>query len=309
MKLINKWFIISMLSLVFLGACDEREMLYESVDPNSGSLELTFNLGSPNPTVVVKTDVEKTTFQIPVVVWGGNVTEDITIPFEITSTTLPEGALTVEGSGFVIPKGSNSGAITLNLIRDNITPGVVFTVKYKMGTPSKGKANALASAGTITTFNPGPLAPWVGKYTATAVSYGDPGNWDEEWGSVSTALNPADPLNSILIKGIAGASENLVATIDINAKKITLKAGQVYLPSYGYGKFVLTNSDYNNFLTYDDLVGTVNAETGEMKVDYWGVMNEAEGWLWDAFNVTFKKTGKKSGDLVMSTDKKPRTVK
>jgi len=307
MKFINKLYTLSLVALFLFGACDKRELMYDTIDPNSANLPLTYNLGSPNPTVVVKTDVATTTFEIAVVVWGGNVSQDISIPFEVTSTTLPEGALIVEGGGFVIAKGTNSGSIKLVLNRDIVTPGIVFTVKYKMGTPSVGEANPLASTGTITTFNPGPLAPWVGTYVASAASYGDPGNWDEEWGNVSTALNPVDPLNSILIKGIAGASQSIIATINVTAKTVTIKAGQVYEPGYGYGNFLVVNSDYNNFLTNDDLVGTVDDVTGEMKVDYWGAQNESEGWLWDAFNVTFKKSGKKSADLSMGATKSPKT--
>jgi len=283
------------MSMLLFNACDERELFYAPVDLDAG-LELTYLLNNPNQTVVVNTEAATTSFDITVAVWGGVAPQDISIPFEIVSNDLPNGALVPASQNFTVAKGTNLGKITITLNRDLITPGIIFTVNYKMGTPSSGSVNELAAAGVITTFNPGPLAPWVGNYSGAAVSYGSPGDWDEAWGGVTTELNPADPLNSILIKGIAGSALAVVANIDIAAGTITIAHDQNIGDVYGYGDI----SIYNDASFGDPLVGTVNAETGEIFVDNWGeyfTTGDYAGYGWDVFKVTFTKTAKKSANF------------
>ncbi len=304
-KLILGLFVVG---LFFATSCDEQTLIYEPVELDKVDLSLTYLLGSPNKTVVVDTKADKTSFTIDVVVWGGVAEADITIPFEILDTDLPTGGLTVVGSGFIVKQGSNSGSITLELNRDKITPGVVFNINYKMGAPSSGVVNELGASGTITTFNPGPLAPWVGSYTVDAASYGDPGNWDEEW-IVTTELDPNDPLNNLLFNGIGGGDVPIIGTIDVANGTVSFEHGQNIGNAYGYGDtFIYNSADYGTALT-----GTVDATTGEILVDNWGHLMSGDyaGYSWDEFNCTFAKDSKKSSRVgaKVPSIKEPRLIK
>jgi hypothetical protein len=295
-------------SLFLFTACEEDERPYESFDPANTNLPSTFLLSRPNQTIVVNTEEEVTSFQIGVAVWGGLPESDITIPIVIkVETTLPSAGFTLTSANLTIQKGKNNGSLTVNLNRDEITPGVVFYIYYSLGTPSEGNINPLGKDGRITTFNPGPLAPWIGKYSVAAVSYGSPGDWDEAW-TVTTELDPADPLNNILIKGIAGSPLGVIGKINIEAGTITVASNQSVGNVYGYGTtiVILGDEDFNVYPSAP-LVGTVDEETGEIFIDLLALQfidGPYPGYVWDVFECTFTKNAKNSVELYVPAGKK-----
>jgi hypothetical protein len=300
-------------SLFILTACEEDESATKPFDPNDQSLGTIFVLGAPNKTVVVDTETATTTFTIGVRVWGALPNTDVTIPviIETEGTTLPSEAITVVGGSVTVESGTNNAVLTVQLHRDEITPGVIFYVKYKLGEPTSGEVYEPNASGTITTFNPGPLAPWVGNFSAYAFSYGSPGNWDEEWNNIAIELDPADPLNNIRIKGIAGSNSFLIATIDVDAETITIQPGQDIGAVYGYGPTIVHLGDPDPFTKIPGpLTGTVDPDTGEIFVDNWlHELPDFGGYVWDIFEVTFtKKTKKKSAviESVIPESKKAR---
>ncbi|MFN8258113.1 MAG: hypothetical protein U0W24_20655 [Bacteroidales bacterium] len=132
--------------------------------------------------------------------------------------------------------------------------------------------------------NEHPLGNWIGNYTANALSYGNPGVWDETW-AVVTSPNPDDETQ--LLISIEGGP-NIVATIDLNLNTITLKAKQDIGPIYGYGPTLVYNYD-GAYPTTDDLVGTINPD-GSFVFTYWAhVLPDYGDYLWDIFNPTFTK--------------------
>lgn len=282
-------------TLILFTSCGENEYLYDSVNPETMDAASTVLLGAPNQTIVVDPEVAATNFTISASVWGKLPSADVTIPFVIDSTELPDAAIVVNGSGFTIPAGSNTGAISIDLIADEITPGVIYYIYYHLGTPSDANfgINDLASSGVITLFNPGPLAPWVGDYTGTAVSQHRPGVWDEEW-SCSIALDPADPLNNVLIYGIAGSNVGLVGTIDIIAETITIVEDQNIGDVYGYGDSYIYYGEAPWTYLGGDLVGTVDLD-GTIVVT--GMLITTGPYMWDIFDVTFSKSAKKSTEV------------
>ncbi|WP_173075086.1 hypothetical protein [Tenuifilum thalassicum] len=279
-------------------SCEKNEELTKPYDPNDKSLGTTFVINNPNKNVVVNVDTAVTDFTIDILVWGAVPETDVTIPVEIIDslTTLSNEAYEIVGGSVTVPAGKNSAQLKVKLYRDKFTPGVYYSLGYKLGTPSSGNVYAPNAMGVIQSFNPGPLAPWVGNYSAFAKSYGAPGDWDEDWGEdIQIALDPNDPLNNIVITGIKGKSTALVATIDVQNLTITIQPGQLIGDIYGYGDVAVYLGDADLNLYNAPLVGTVNAETGEIHVDFWGHLlatGDYAGSVWDVFDVTFTPVSK-----------------
>jgi hypothetical protein len=101
----------------------------------------------------------------------------------------------------------------------------------------------------------------------------------------------------------------VVAFINVDAGTITIAHNQNIGDVYGYGDIAI----YNDASFGAALVGTVNAETGEIFVDNWGeyfISGNYAGYGWDVFKVTFTKTGKKSANVAsIPAGKKPELNK
>jgi hypothetical protein len=144
-----------------------------------------------------------------------------------------------------------------------------------------------------------PLGTWLGTYTVAAASYGKPGEWDEEW-TVTASFVPGED-DKISLLGIgAGGTSPVIATLDTDAMTITIAQGQdsdAYEASgYTEGLVYFGNTD----LTIDDtkpLVGTIT-EDGGIAIDNFGIYVQFEAdpsynGVWDVFNTTWTKGGKK----------------
>jgi len=299
--------LIVLFAVLFFSSCEKDGLSdianrpYDKID-NAGvdAGAVTLSLTNPEMDVVVSAATESTTFEISVALWGPVLSSDITVPFTLDSTSLDPTAFTINGSEIVIPAGSNRGVLTVDLKSAPMFPGKIYKLYYTLGQPSVGVLNELASKGVVSAYNPGFLGPWVGTYNVHAASYGDPGNWDEEW-VVTTSLAPSDPLHSILMYGVAGgAPDPLLATIDVDALTITIQSEQVVGDSYGYGDIGIYWGSYDAdtdtwTMNSDDIVGTVDAETGAIYIDNFGellVSGAYTGYTWDAFNTTWTKTDK-----------------
>ena len=263
---------VLLLGMLVLNSCYEETSLWSP--PEDGEGVNTILVSVPSMDVVVDATTATTTFNVSVALWGPVLSTDITIPFVLDSTNLGDAAYSISSSDITIAAGSNSGTLSIELVSAEMFPGDVFKMYYSLGQPSVGEVSDLASTGVVTTYNPGLLAPWVGTYNVAAASYGDPGNWDEAW-VVSTALDPAAPLTNITMTGIGGPGglNPVIATIDVDAGTITIAAGQHCGDPYGYGPIgvVWADADFN-FDQTAALVGTVNAETGEILIDNWGML-------------------------------------
>ncbi len=288
-------------------ACEEEKWLYESVDPFDIDGEIQVLVGRATQSIVVDAAVAETSFEVSAKIYGPVSSSDISVPFVVDSTNLTDEAYSLSADAIVIEAGKTSGSLTVTLYSAEMFPGEIFNLYYSFGTPSTGSVYELGRTGVITTYNPGLLGPWIGAYSVHAASYGLPGDWDEAWGEVVTELDPNAPLDNILIYGIASASVPLVATIDIEALTITIGAGQSIGDVYGYGNtgVLLGDTDLNVY-PGEPLVGTVDAETGEILVDFWGhqlLEGDYAGYVWDVFNCTFTKGGKAAN--YVSSNKKP----
>jgi hypothetical protein len=150
-----------------------------------------------------------------------------------------------------------------------------------------------------------PLKNWLGSYTVTAVSYGNPGGWDEEWSILTTAVE--GHLDQIAITGLGyGSTEPLIATVDKDALTISIVSGQTLGAAYGGG-----NGEVKLYYGTDALIGQVLAgeeitsemltaagiipitgtiETdGTIHLDKMGMVLTDYDWCWDVFDTTWDK--------------------
>lgn len=132
------------------------------------------------------------------------------------------------------------------------------------------------------------LHKWLGLYTVEAVSYGNPGEWDEVWEDVSISPTDYDE-NTLMISGIAGENETVLAAFDDEAMTVTIEGGQFVGGSYG-----LTINSGNSDLTLNegaDIVGELS-EDGSIHIDLVGLLiteGDYAGYVYDVFDTYWAK--------------------
>ena len=138
-----------------------------------------------------------------------------------------------------------------------------------------------------------PLKAWIGTYSVTAVSYGNPGNWDEAWTAVTTSVEGDLESLAITINTGGGGGQTFLATIDTDEMTITIAPGTDVGDVYGYGPTLWYVGDYSYIDRESSIVGTIQAN-GTIAIDELAVWLTNYTYYWDAFNTTWTKTGKKS---------------
>jgi hypothetical protein len=137
-----------------------------------------------------------------------------------------------------------------------------------------------------------PLTDWIGTFSAKAVSYGSPGEWDENW-KLTATKDPDDETNLIIFGIGSDTGVGVVAKVDKENGTITIAAGSPVGDAYGYGNMVI----YKGTPAGDDvdkkapIVGTISAD-GSIAIDNVGLMiidGDYAGYLWDVFNSTWTK--------------------
>lgn len=149
-----------------------------------------------------------------------------------------------------------------------------------------------------------PLKRWIGTYTVTAVSYGNPGGWDEEWTVTTSAVE--GNINQLSITGLgSGSTIPLIADVDKEGLTISIEGGQAVGEAYGSG-----NGPVGVYYGTDDLLGQVYAgeevtaamlsaakieipgaldPDGTIYIDKIGMVLTDYDWCWDVFNTTWVK--------------------
>jgi hypothetical protein len=132
------------------------------------------------------------------------------------------------------------------------------------------------------------LQTWVGSYTVEAISYSNPGAWDEDWNV--TIIPSADDLNTLLISGIGGSEKAIEAVFDDELMTVTISSGANIGDAYGYGNMGVYNG--NSDVTYNEgepIVGDIT-EDGGISIDLFGVVfleDPDTGSVWDIFETTW----------------------
>jgi Calx-beta domain-containing protein len=250
---------------------------------------------------------------IPVYVVALKGSPAITVDFEFDVTDLSNAA--IEGEDYTLVNDSKTlsfsngwgyDTIWIQPIDNNIFEGnkafnIVLTSNsqnYDFG--------AISSNVVTIVDDEHPLKAWIGTYTVEALSYGQPGNWDETW-SVTTAATEGDLESlTVVINTGSGGGEPFLAGIDADEMTITIAAGTEVGEVYGYGPTAVYVGDYATIDTEAAVVGTIE-EDGTIKIDNLTMILTDYGFsggLWDAFNTTWTKTGKKTTSVGDGYDSK-----
>jgi hypothetical protein len=224
---------------------------------------------------------------------GGKASTDVTLAVSGEGIAKPA----VEGKDFTLSSKTVSvsvgeTAITITPIDNSIFEG---NKKFYLIITGNSKNYPVADQDTLTVTvvdDEHPLKAWIGSYKVAAASYGDPGNWDEEW-NVTTSAHPTD-LTKLVVRGIGVASpssSDWIGVINATAMTITFSPGQRLNEAYGYGPVLMylgtpdltTNKDAN-------IVGTISANGG-IHIDHLGIelTGSNAGYVWDVFNTTWAK--------------------
>lgn len=224
---------------------------------------------------------------------AGMAATDVTLEVSVTDIARPA----IEGTDFTLSSktvsvGVGETAVTVTPIDNSIFQG---NKQFRLIIVSNSKNYPIADQDTLTvtiTDDEHPLKAWIGTYKVASVSYGDPGNWDEEW-TVTTSAHPTD-LTKLVVKGIGTASPSTtgwIGVINTTAMTITFSPGQQLNEAYGYGP-VLMYLGTPDLTTIKDanIVGTISADGG-IHVDHVGIelTGANAGYVWDVFNTTWTK--------------------
>jgi hypothetical protein len=248
---------------------------------------------------------------IPVYVVALKESPSITVDFDFDATDLSSPA--VEGVDFNLvndsktlsfPEGWGYDTIWIQPIDNEIFEGnKAFNIELLSNSQSFQFGAISTNMATIID-DEHPLKAWIGSYTVDAQSYGDPENWDEIWNV--TIASVAGDISSLGITinstPYGGPGDEFLATIDTEAMTITIAPGTEAGNIYGYTSTVMHVGDFSYLDKESSVVGTVE-EDGTIKIDNLSMVLP-DGGVWDAFNTTWAKTGKKTISVGESYDSK-----
>ncbi len=243
--------------------------------------------------------------QVPIPVYvvalEGSPAVDVIFEFDITGLDAPA----VEGEDFILVNsgktlsfstGTGYDTIWIEPIdNDEFTGNKMINVVLVSNSQSYQFGANVSNAVTIVD-DEHPLKNWIGTYSVEALSYGNPGGWDEAWAvQISTVAGELEKLQ-ILIDAGSGGGEGFLADFDTEAMTISIDPGTEAGDLYGYGSTTMYVGDYATLDTEATIVGSI-ADDGTIKIDNLTMILTDYGFvngLWDAFNTTWTKTGKKS---------------
>ena len=240
---------------------------------------------------------------IPVYVVALKGSPAITVDFEIDVTDLPNAA--VEGEDFTLVNDSKTlsfsngwgyDTIWIQPIDNDIFEGnKAFNIVLTSNSQNYDFGAISTNAVTLVD-DEHPLKAWIGTYSVEALSYGKPGTWDESAHVRSGATGGDLESLTVVINTGNGGGEPFLAGIDTEEMTITIAAGTDAGNVYGYGPTAMYVGDYATIDTEAAVVGTIEAD-GTIKIDNLTLIIhrfDFTGGLWDAFNTTWTKAGKKA---------------
>jgi len=290
---------ILLVILIMVTACEDGVIMFDSsknlVGFTSASVTINENQGTSTPFYLYFGAAEDT--------------PETTVTLTIDTVGLGDAAAK-EGIDFTV----SSKSLTVEVGEDNgatITPidNAVFTGNKKFYVVISASSSSLISAQKkfLVTIadDEHPLKTWLGSFTVTAVSYGNPGSWDEEWNILTTAVD--GHLDQIAITGLGyGSTVPLIATIDKDDLTISIVSAQTLGAAYGsdngevklyYGTAaligqVLAGEEITSEMLAEasgiKITGTIDND-GTIFLDKMGMVLTDYDWCWDVFDTTWQK--------------------
>lgn len=276
---------IILVTIVFVTGCQKEYPLKF----DSGTKVVGFN----KATLTVNENGTASSVNLYLGAATGTAATDVTIEVSVEGIANPA----IEGTDFTISSktvsvGVGETAITITPIDNSVFQG---NKQFKLLITSNSKGYAISAQKSLTvtiTDDEHPLKAWIGTYKVAAASYGDPGNWDEEW-NVTTSADPTD-LTKLVVRGIGTDSPSTtdwIGVINTTDMTITFSPGQQINEAYGYGPMIMYVGTPDLTTVPDaNIVGTISADGG-IHIDLLALeMTGANaGYIWDVFNTTWTK--------------------
>ncbi len=222
-KIISNLLILAVATFMMTSCDDKYPIMYD---------ESNVIIGMSSASLSVKEDASGT-FNIYLGGVTGTAATDVTLQVSIDGISSPA----IEGTDFTLSSKTvnvavGSASVTVNPINNDVFTG---NKQFRVTIASNSKSYALAVQQSVLVTivdDEHPLKAWIGTYTVEAVSYGDPGNWDEEW-TVTTSPVAGDPTKLALL-GISEGTKAAIATFDTDAMTIEISTPQDLGEIYGY---------------------------------------------------------------------------
>jgi hypothetical protein len=231
----------------------------------------------------------------PIVLGATKGSAQTTISLEVSSEGLAKPA--IEGVDYTISSKQvetvdGVAQVTINPIDNEDFTGDKSFYLFITSNSQNYKRGSNDTILVVIKDNEHPLGKWIGDYVVDAVSYGNPGAWDEQW-YVTTEPDP-DDVTKLIITGIgADGSDPIVATLNTDEMTITLAPGQTIGNVYGYGTIgVYKGTEAGDDIEESENIVGVIQEDGTILIDLWAhliVDGDYAGYIWDVFNTTWTK--------------------
>jgi hypothetical protein len=255
----------------------------------------------PSKTTAVAENGGQVAIPVYVVALKGSPAVSVTFDFE------GEGAgAAIEGEDFTLvndsktldfPDGFGYDTIWIMPIDNDEFTGNKIAQVVLQSNSADYAFGAISSNALTVVDDEHPLKNWIGSYSVVALSYGNPGGWDEAWTVTTSTVEGELAQLSLVINTGNGGGEPFLAEFDQEEMTISIPGGTDAGNIYGYGPTAMYAGDYWNYLDKESaIVGTI-ADDGTILIDEITMIlsnyGDVDG-LWDAFNTTWTKTGKKS---------------
>lgn len=245
---------------------------------------------------------------IPVIVTTGSSAPAVSVTFDFD-----EASAAVEGEHFSLVNASNTleidgwgyDTIWIQPIDNDIFTGTLPLI-INLTSNTQNYPFGVTKSHTLSIIdNEHPLGNWIGTYSVVALSYGNPGSWDEFWTVTSSAVDgDVESLEMVIDAGNGGGIPFLVG-IDIEEMTISIGAGTDVGDLYGYGPTAMHVGDFSFVDPDATVVGSIEAD-GTIKIDELAMILTDygfDGGYWDAFNTTWTLSGKKAAKVSPTVDK------
>lgn len=290
-KIISNLLILTVVMLMTT-SCDDK---YPLIFDDSSTI-----VGMSQATLSVKEDATGS-FTIYLGAAQGTEATDVTLSVSVEGIGKPA----VEGIDFTL--STKNLNLPVGLASVTVTPidNDIFTgnKQFRVSIASNSKNYPVAVQNSILVTivdDEHPLKTWLGTFNVTAVSYGKPGAWDEDW-TITTSAVESDN-NKLNVVGIAGTSTPVVATLNTTDMTIEMKSPSALGETYGYssGSLYYATDEIlaisSGYLTAGMLeaassykiTGTIEAD-GTIKIDRMCIVIDAYVYAWDCFNTTWTK--------------------
>lgn len=290
-KIISNLLILTVVMLMTTSCDDKYPLLYDDSNIIVGMNQLA---------LAVKEDATGS-FSIYLGAAQGTEATDVTLSVSVEGIDKPavEGTdYTLSTKNLNVPVGLASVTVT-PVNNDTFNGNKQFRVSIVSN--SKNYPVAVQNSILVTIVDDEhPLKDWIGTYSVAAVSYANPGVWDEDW-TIITSPNESS-VDNLNIVGIGGNTVPVVATLDTVAMTIEMKSPSALGKTYGYDNVSLyyatdeilavangyINTGMLEAASKQKIIGTIEKD-GTIKIDRLAIVLDDYVFVWDCFNTTWTK--------------------